>query len=178
MVDRATKTAATNTIRPSDISPVPSLISPANKKTPRMKLTTNTIPRRYLCAKPRLRSVSSRCAVLASRSSHQRSVAVPFAIAAYITAAYWFTSSTSFANLAVIIARSLSDTFTGIRSLDVVLFVAVEFSGALAATCLFRWRSRFRQPREANSCTLGSPPSQASRRHGPAESLATPSTPA
>jgi glycerol uptake facilitator-like aquaporin len=71
--------------------------------------------------------------------SRQRSAAVPFAVAAYITAAYWFTSSTSFTNPAVTLARSLSDTFAGIRPADVPLFVAAQFGGALAATFLFRW---------------------------------------
>lgn len=68
-----------------------------------------------------------------------RSEAVPFAVASYITAAYWFTSSTSFANPAVTIARSLSDTFAGIRPPDVPLFIAAQLAGALAATLLFRW---------------------------------------
>jgi len=71
--------------------------------------------------------------------SRMRSAAVPFAVAVYITAAYWFTSSTSFANPAVTIARSLSDTFAGIRPADVPLFVAAQLAGALAATLLFRW---------------------------------------
>jgi glycerol uptake facilitator-like aquaporin len=71
--------------------------------------------------------------------SRQRSQVVPFAVAAYITAAYWFTSSTSFANPAVTIARSLSDTFAGIRPADVTLFLAAQLSGAIAATLLFRW---------------------------------------
>src|SRR4029077_5343068 len=71
--------------------------------------------------------------------SRARSSAVPFAVAAYITAAYWFTASTSFANPAVTIARSLSDTFAGIRPADVVWFVAAQLAGAIAATLLFRW---------------------------------------
>ena len=71
--------------------------------------------------------------------SRQRSGVVPFAVAAYITAAYWFTSSTSFANPAVTIARALSDTFAGIRPVDVPLFVAAQLAGAIAATLLFRW---------------------------------------
>jgi glycerol uptake facilitator-like aquaporin len=71
--------------------------------------------------------------------SRQRSAAVPFAVAAYITAAYWFTSSTSFANPAVNMARALSDTFAGIRPADVPLFVLAQFAGAFAATLLFRW---------------------------------------
>jgi glycerol uptake facilitator-like aquaporin len=68
-----------------------------------------------------------------------RSQVVPFAVAAYITAAYWFTASTSFANPAVTVARSLSDTFSGIRFVDVPGFVVAQFAGALAATFFFRW---------------------------------------
>jgi glycerol uptake facilitator-like aquaporin len=71
--------------------------------------------------------------------SRLRSKAVPFAVGAYITAAYWFTASTSFANPAVTIARSLSDTFAGIRPIDVPGFVGAQFLGAFAATVLFRW---------------------------------------
>jgi glycerol uptake facilitator-like aquaporin len=66
---------------------------------------------------------------------------VPFAVGAYITAAYWFTASTSFANPAVTLARSLSDTFAGIRPADVPAFVAAQLLGATAATGLFRWLS-------------------------------------
>jgi len=64
---------------------------------------------------------------------------VAFAAGAYITAAYWFTASTSFANPAVTLARSLSDTFTGIRFADVPAFVLVQLLGAAAATLLLRW---------------------------------------
>jgi glycerol uptake facilitator-like aquaporin len=64
---------------------------------------------------------------------------VPFAVASYITAAYWFTSSTSFANPAVTLARSASDTFAGIRPADVPGFVVAQLLGAAAATLLFRW---------------------------------------
>jgi glycerol uptake facilitator-like aquaporin len=71
--------------------------------------------------------------------SRLRSNAIPFAVGAYITAAYWFTSSTSFANPAVTIARSLSDTFAGIRPADVPSFVMAQFLGGIAATLLFRW---------------------------------------
>lgn len=71
--------------------------------------------------------------------SRRRSAAVPFAVAAYITAAYWFTASTSFANPAVTLARALSDTFAGIRPADVPGFVAAQFAGAMMATVLFRW---------------------------------------
>ena len=68
-----------------------------------------------------------------------RSSAVPFAVGAYVFAAIWFTSSTSFANPAVTLARSLTDTFTGIRFVDVPGFVAAQIAGAFAATLLFRW---------------------------------------
>lgn len=68
-----------------------------------------------------------------------RSSAVPFAVGAYITGAYWFTSSTSFANPAVTLARSASDTFAGIRPGDVPGFIVVQLAGAAAATLLFRW---------------------------------------
>ena len=62
-----------------------------------------------------------------------------FAVGAYITAAYWFTASTSFANPAVTIARSLTNTFSGIRALDAPGFVAAQFVGALGATALFKF---------------------------------------
>jgi glycerol uptake facilitator-like aquaporin len=68
-----------------------------------------------------------------------RSEAVPFAVASYITAAYGFTASTSFANPGVTIARSLCDTFAGIRPSDIPLFIAAQIAGALCATFLFRW---------------------------------------
>jgi glycerol uptake facilitator-like aquaporin len=71
--------------------------------------------------------------------SQLRSPAVAFAVAAYITAAYWFTASTSFANPAVTVARSASDTFTGIRPADVPGFIVAQLLGAVAATGLFRW---------------------------------------
>jgi glycerol uptake facilitator-like aquaporin len=64
---------------------------------------------------------------------------VPFMVAAYITAAYWFTSSTSFANPAVTIARSLSDTFAGIRPTDVIPFIVSQILGALTASFIFSW---------------------------------------
>lgn len=63
----------------------------------------------------------------------------PFAVAAYITSAYWFTSSTSFANPAVTTARSLSETFAGISPIDVMPFIAAQIGGALAAFFVFRW---------------------------------------
>jgi len=64
---------------------------------------------------------------------------VPFAVGAYITGAYWFTASTSFANPAVTLARSASDTFTGIRPEDAPGFIVAQLAGAAAATVLFRW---------------------------------------
>lgn len=73
--------------------------------------------------------------------SRVRIDAVPFAVGAYITSAYWFTASTSFANPAVTLARCFSNTFTGIRPKDAPGFVVVQILGALAATALFRWLS-------------------------------------
>jgi glycerol uptake facilitator-like aquaporin len=67
------------------------------------------------------------------------SAVVPFAVAAYITAAYWFTASTSFANPAVTLARSASDTFAGIRPRDTPGFIMAQLLGAFAATLLFSW---------------------------------------
>ena len=72
-------------------------------------------------------------------ASRFRTIAVPFAVGAYITAAYWFTASTSFANPAVTIARSLSDTFAGIRPQDAPWFLIAQFAGGFAAMILFRW---------------------------------------
>jgi glycerol uptake facilitator-like aquaporin len=71
--------------------------------------------------------------------ARHRSNALAFAVGAYITAAYWFTASTSFANPAVTIARSLSDTFSGIRPADVLGFIAAQLAGGIAATLVFRW---------------------------------------
>ena len=68
-----------------------------------------------------------------------RPMVVPFAVGAYITAAYWFTASTSFANPAVTIARAATNTFVGIRPADVPAFVLAQVSGAVASTMLFRW---------------------------------------
>jgi glycerol uptake facilitator-like aquaporin len=71
--------------------------------------------------------------------SRRRSAAVPFAVGAYIAGAYWFTSSTSFANPAVTVARSLTNTFAGIRPADAPEFIIAQLIGATAATALFRW---------------------------------------
>jgi glycerol uptake facilitator-like aquaporin len=72
-------------------------------------------------------------------SRRRSATVVPFAVAAYIIAAYWFTASTSFANPAVTIARALTDTFAGIRPADVPPFIVAQAVGAAAATMLFRW---------------------------------------
>jgi glycerol uptake facilitator-like aquaporin len=69
--------------------------------------------------------------------------AVPYAVGLYITAAYWFTASTSFANPAVTIARSLSDTFAGIAPAAVAAFIAAQLVGMLAAVILARWLWRY-----------------------------------
>lgn len=72
-------------------------------------------------------------------STGRRAGVVPLTVGAYITAAYWFTSSTSFANPAVTLARSLTDTFSGIRWQDVPGFIGAQLLGACAATLCFRW---------------------------------------
>jgi glycerol uptake facilitator-like aquaporin len=76
--------------------------------------------------------------VIAS-SSRRTPAAVPFAVAAYIVAAYWFTASTSFANPAVTIARAMTDTFAGIRPADVPWFLAGQAAGATSAAAFFAW---------------------------------------
>ena len=68
-----------------------------------------------------------------------RAEAVPYAVGLYITAGYWFTASTSFANPAVTIARSFTDTFSGIRPVDAPAFIAAQLVGAVAATLVFGW---------------------------------------
>ena len=68
--------------------------------------------------------------------------AVPWLVGLYITAAYWFTASTSFANPAMALARSLTDTFSGIRPVDLPGFVLAQLAGALAATALMAWLLR------------------------------------
>ena len=71
--------------------------------------------------------------------SRKRSETVPLAVGLYITGAYWFTASTSFANPAVTVARALTDTFAGIRPADAPGFIAAQLAGAATATLLFRW---------------------------------------
>lgn len=75
--------------------------------------------------------------ILACAKSQPRAVA--FAVGAYISAAYWFTASTSFANPAVTLVRAATDTFAGIRPADVPLFLGAQLLGGLLATGLFRW---------------------------------------
>jgi glycerol uptake facilitator-like aquaporin len=71
-----------------------------------------------------------------------RPKATAYAVGAYIASAYWFTASTSFANPSVTLARSVSNTFAGIRPLDVLPFMAAQLFGGFAATLLFRWMVR------------------------------------
>jgi len=81
-----------------------------------------------------------------------RPAAIPFAVAAYVTAGYWFTASTCFANPAVTLARAASNTFAGIRPADVGGFIAAQLVGASAATALFAWLVPVRR-----SSVLGAP---------------------
>ena len=81
--------------------------------------------------------------------------AVPYAVGLFITAGYWFTSSTSFANPAVTIARSLTDTFSGIRPVDVAGFIAAQLVGALLAMALYNWL--WVRPRDSHSAGSASP---------------------
>ena len=88
--------------------------------------------------------------------SRTRPAVVPFAVAAYITGAYWFTASTSFANPAVTLARAFTDTFAGIRPADVPAFVGAQFAGGLAATLVFRWLTpRVPAPAESDVVSRG-----------------------
>ena len=75
-----------------------------------------------------------------------RPAAIPFAVGAYITGAYWFTASTSFANPAVTLARAATNTFAGIRPADTPAFIAAQLAGAATATLLFGWLA----PREGS----------------------------
>ncbi len=71
--------------------------------------------------------------------SRAQASSTPFAVGAFITAAYWFTASTSFANPAVTLARTFTNTFAGIRTVDAPPFVVMQIAGAITATALFRW---------------------------------------
>lgn len=77
-----------------------------------------------------------------------RAEAVPYAVGLYITAAYWFTASTSFANPAVTIARTLTNTFSGIRPADAPLFIICQIVGAILATWVFAWLLGLRHERQ------------------------------
>jgi glycerol uptake facilitator-like aquaporin len=81
-------------------------------------------------------------AVIWGCARQSRSV-VSVAVGGYITAAYWFTASTSFANPAVTLARCLTNTFAGIQPADVAAFIAAQLAGAFAATLLFQWLAPF-----------------------------------
>ncbi|MBL9077012.1 MAG: aquaporin family protein [Planctomycetes bacterium] len=85
-------------------------------------------------------AVATACLVLVVLScGRHRPTATPFAVAAMVCAGYWFTSSTSFANPAVTLARAATDTFAGIRAVDVPAFVGAQLVGAAAAVLVFRW---------------------------------------
>jgi glycerol uptake facilitator-like aquaporin len=85
--------------------------------------------------------------------ARRRPSAVPFAVGAYISAEYWFTASTSFANPAVTLARAASNTFAGTRPLDAPGFIIAELAGAAAATVLFPWLGPSAAPSERATLT-------------------------
>jgi glycerol uptake facilitator-like aquaporin len=87
-----------------------------------------------------------------------RRSAVPLAVGSYITAAYWFTSSTSFANPAVTLARAATATFTGIRAVDVPAFIAAQLVGAAVAVLFFRWVSSEAREVDALAAAAGASP--------------------
>jgi glycerol uptake facilitator-like aquaporin len=87
--------------------------------------------------------------------------AIAYAVGLYISAAYWFTSSTSFANPAVTVARMFTGSFSGIRAADAPMFVVAELLGALAAMAIFAWLLK-RAPAEAETnATAEAPPPRA-----------------
>lgn len=88
---------------------------------------------------------------------HRRPEDAPWMVAGWIGAAYWFTASTSFANPAITIARSLSDTFAGIRPADVPGFMLAQVSGALLALWVSRWLFRLTQSRANRTCASEAP---------------------
>ena len=102
-----------------------------------------------------------------------RSTVVPFAVGAYITAAYWFTASTSFANPAVTLARSATDTFAGIRPADAPAFIVAQVVGAGCATGLFRWLVPA-LPAYADAVVMRSPDDDRITDGGPASDVSTP----
>jgi len=91
------------------------------------------------CAQARRMSQASNALPSWADEGGRPYMSVAIAVGCYIAAAYWFTASTSFANPAVTLARSLSDTFSGIRPVDALPFILAQFAGELAATFLFRW---------------------------------------
>jgi glycerol uptake facilitator-like aquaporin len=88
---------------------------------------------------------------------HRRSADAPWMVAAWIGAAYWFTASTSFANPAITIARSLTNTFSGIRPVDTTAFIVAQFVGALAALAAARALFPTRKAPEATAEVIGHP---------------------
>lgn len=82
-----------------------------------------------------------------------REAAVPWLVGLYITAAYWFTASTSFANPAVAISRAFTDTFAGIRPIDLPGFIVAEFIGAALALALFSWLLTAEKPASQNAAS-------------------------
>lgn len=80
------------------------------------------------------------CTILGT--ARHRPDAIPFAVGAYIASAYWFTASTSFANPAVTVARSFTNTFAGIRPIDAPGFIAAQLAAALLALGVFQWLTR------------------------------------
>lgn len=97
--------------------------------------------------------------------ARKRPDAIPFAVGAYITAAYWFTASTSFANPAVTLARAASNTFAGIRAADVPAFIAAQIAGAGAATALVRWLAPASPAEEEAAPIASKNGANASQRH-------------
>jgi glycerol uptake facilitator-like aquaporin len=87
--------------------------------------------------------------------ARKRETAAPFAVGAYITAAYWFTASTSFANPAVTLARAATNTFAGIRPADAPAFIAAQLIGAAVATAFCRWLLPVRSMKGAHVGSLG-----------------------
>jgi glycerol uptake facilitator-like aquaporin len=89
--------------------------------------------------------------------SRNRPNAVPFAVASYIVGAYWFTSSTSFANPAVTLARAATDTFAGIRPADAPGFIVAQLVGAAAATLSFGWLLKEQPTQTQSQCSQTAP---------------------
>jgi glycerol uptake facilitator-like aquaporin len=95
---------------------------------------------------------------------HERPRDAPWMVAAWIGAAYWFTASTSFANPAITIARAMTNTFAGIRPMDVPGFIGAQFLGALAALALSRYLFAHASIADRSSSVLGAETDKVSRR--------------